>query len=390
VIRRELRLREGEPLGLQDRLESQRRLSALGLFRRVRITELTHGGSNRRDIVITVEESPATSIGYGGGVEASQRLRATGPEGEAEEQYEFAPRGFFDIGRRNLGGKNRSVSLYTRVSLRRDNSDEPGDGGIGFSEYRVVGTHRQPRWFGPNDLTVTGVVEQGIRSSFISREGLQRDVVRRLTAALRVSARYSLSTTRRFDEQLTEEDQATIDRLFPQVRLSGFSSAVARDTRDDLLEPTRGGFLSGEGSLAARALGGEVGFVKTYLQGFWFRRMPGPRAIVASRAAVGLADGFLERFNPLTPMATRRQPPIVVEDLPASERTFAGGDTTIRGYPLDAVGAPDTISQNGFNRWKRRSALNGELRVPVWRDFGAVLFRRWRQRLPARDRLRGG
>jgi outer membrane protein insertion porin family len=378
VIRRELRLKEGEPLGLQDRFESQRRLSALGLFRRVRITELTHGGSNRRDIVITVEESPATSIGYGGGVEASQRLRATGPEGEAQESYEFAPRGFIDIGRRNLGGKNRSVNLYTRVSLRRDNSDDPDNGGLGFSEYRIVGTYRQPRWFGPNDLTVTGVVEQGIRSSFnFARKGFNVDVVRRLTAALRVSARYSLSTTRRFDEQLTEEDQATIDRLFPQVRLSGFSGAVARDTRDDLLEPTRGGFLSAEGSLAARALGGEVGFMKSYLQGFWFRRLPGPRAIVfASRGAIGLADGFPREVQPTDADGNPLPgPPIVVEDLPASERYFAGGDTTIRGYPLDAVGAPDTISQNGFPTGGNAVLLlNGELRVPVWRDFGAVLF----------------
>ena len=47
VILRELQFKPGEPLGLQDQFESRRRLSALGLFRRVQITPLTHGTGNR-------------------------------------------------------------------------------------------------------------------------------------------------------------------------------------------------------------------------------------------------------------------------------------------------------------------------------------------------------
>ncbi|HET7219490.1 MAG TPA: POTRA domain-containing protein [Vicinamibacterales bacterium] len=379
VILRELQFRPGQPLGLQDQFESRRRLSALGLFRRVRITELPHGSGTEHDVLVTVEEAPATSIGYGGGLEATQRLRSTGPEGQAEQHLEFAPRGFFDIGRRNLFGANRSVSLYTRVSLRpRDAPDDPTvDGtGIGFSEYRVVGTYRQPRWFGPNDMTVTAVVEQGVRSTFsFARRGFNMDVVRRLTPALRASGRYSLSSTRTFDERLSEEDQATIDRLFPRVRLSGFSGALARDTRDDVLEPSRGMFVSGEGTVAARALGSQVGFMKTYLQAFAFRPLGSPKLVLATRAAVGLADGF-EREVPLPDADGNPLPESVsIEDLPASERFFAGGDTTIRGYALDSVGAPETISANGYPTGGNAVLLlNGELRFPVWREVGAVVF----------------
>ena len=61
LIRREIQLRSGAPLGLQDLIESRRRLTSLGLFRRVSITELAHGGAKRRDMVITVEESPVTT-----------------------------------------------------------------------------------------------------------------------------------------------------------------------------------------------------------------------------------------------------------------------------------------------------------------------------------------
>ena len=73
VIRREVLLRPGAPLGLRDLLESRRRLSALGLFRRIDIRQVEHGSSSRRDVLVTVEEAPATTIGYGGGVGADPR-----------------------------------------------------------------------------------------------------------------------------------------------------------------------------------------------------------------------------------------------------------------------------------------------------------------------------
>ena len=345
----------------------------MGLFRRVRITELRHGGASH-DVLVTVEEAAATSISYGGGVEATQRLRATGPGGEAEQHLEFAPRGFFDIGRRNVGGRNRTVDLYMRVSLQpRDAPNDPTKDGTGLTigEYRVVGTYRAPRAVFGGDGTLTAAAEQGIRSSFsFTRQGLNADTVRRLTQTTRLTARYSLNSTHTFNERLSEEDQATIDRLFPRVRLSTISGAVARDTRDDVLDPERGTFMSAEGSLATRALGGQVGFMKTYLQVFWFHRLPGRRRIVfASRATIGLADGF-ER-----PGTDENGDSIIIDDLPASERFFAGGDTSIRGFALDTVGAPNTITANGFPKGGNAVLiLNGELRIPVWREFGTALF----------------
>lgn len=372
VIKRELLLQEGKPLGLEDQIESQRRLSALGLFRRIRVDTLSHGTGARKDVLVTVEEAAATTLSYGGGMEVTRRLRATGPSGEAQERLELAPRGFFGIGRRNIGGKNRSVDLYTRLSLRPEDSTEDGSasgGHFGFSEYRFVGTYREPRVFGVNaDLLLTAAVEQGIRTSFnFARKGVNAEIVRRVSPGVRTSARYSFGTTRTFDEKLSLDDQARIDRIFPQVRLSGVSGAISRDTRDDVLDPTRGMFLSGEGSLAARALGGQVGFMKMYVQGFWFRQLPVTRrAVLATRLALGVADGFPR------PAPGETKP---IEDLPASERFFAGGDTTIRGFALDSVGAPNTISPTRFPRGGNAViVMNGELRLAVWRDFGAAVF----------------
>jgi len=382
IIRREVLLRPGAPLGLTDLLESRRRLSALGLFRRIDVRQLEHGQASRRDVLVTVEEAPPTAIGYGGGLEASSVLRAGLDGGGAEERLEFAPRGFFDIGRRNLGGKNRSISLFTRVAVRpRDEPDDPAlDGrGFGLSEYRVVGTYREPSaLFWNADLLLTAAAEQGVRSSFnFRRRGVGAELTRRVSRAIRVSGRYSFSTTRTFDERLSDQEQATIDRLFPQVRLSAFSGAVSRDTRNDVVEPTGGTLVSGEASVAVRFLGGEVGFVKTYLQGSWFKRLPGERGIVfATRATVGLADGLPREAQPTDDEGRPIDgPPIVIEDLPASERFFAGGDTTIRGFAVDSVGTPETITPRGFPRGGNGLLiLNAELRIPVWKDFGAALF----------------
>ena len=142
VIRREVLLQPGAPLGLRDVLESRRRLSALGLFRRIDVRQLEHGPAARRDVLVTVEEGPATSVGYGGGLEAGKVLRAGPAGGAPKERLEFAPRGFFDIGRRNLGGRNRSINLFTRASVRpKDVPDDPEEDGRGLAlnEYRVVG-----------------------------------------------------------------------------------------------------------------------------------------------------------------------------------------------------------------------------------------------------------
>lgn len=375
VIKRELLLREGKPLGLEDIAESQRRLGSLGLFRRFRIEELAHGGAATKDVLVSVEEAAARTFSYGGGLEATRRLTARA-DGGAAEQLDLAPRGFVDLGFRNIGGKNRSIDMYSRVALHPDRATAGSTGGgttgFGFSEYRFVGTYREPRAIGVNaDLALTAAVEQGIRSTFnFARKGVNAEIARRLAPGIRTSARYSFGTTRTFNEQLAPADQARIDRIFPQVRLSAFAGALSRDTRDDVLDPKRGSFLSGEGSIAARAIGGQVGFVKSFVQGFWFHRLPRQsRTVFAGRVSLGMAEGF-----PRAALNAQGQVE-TVEDLPASERFFAGGDTTIRGFALDTAGAPNTISAAGFPKGGNALVLlNGELRVPVWGDLGAAVF----------------
>ena len=224
TIERELLLKPGQPLGYSARIESQQRLAALGLFRRVTITDLQREGEPRRDVVVRVEEAPPTTIGYGGGIEGGTRLRPTGPEGVAEEHVEFAPRGFFEVGRSNLWGKNRSINLFTRTSLKardivlsdsgiRLESPAPGSG-YGLNEYRVFGTYREPRVFGlPADMLVTGILDQAIRSSFNFRTRVVRaELGGRPRRGYSIAGRYSFEHTQLFDERFTDSQKPQIGR----------------------------------------------------------------------------------------------------------------------------------------------------------------------------------
>jgi outer membrane protein insertion porin family len=386
TIRRELVLRPGQPLGYADSIESRARLAALGLFRRVTIEEIAHGAEPRRDLLVRVEEAPPTTIGGGGGVEGAFRLR-TDEAGNAVERFELVPRGFFEIGRRNLWGKNRAVNLFTRVSVRNRDVGLNEDGTpatsstagsySGFNEYRVVATFREPRVFNSRtDVLVTGILEQAIRSSFnFARRELRAEAGLRLSPAYSLSGRYSFERTELFDERFTtDESQGIIDRLFPQIRLSTFSGSFIRDSRDDLLDPSRGLLVTFTSDLAMRAIGSEVGFAKAYVEAFSFKQLPSARRVVlALGARLGVADGFRRE---VTSVGEDGAPVIeVVDDIPVSKRFFAGGDTTVRGFSLDRLGDDKTISPSGFPTGGNGViVLNGEMRVGVAGPLQAVGF----------------
>ena len=133
----------------------------------------------------------------------------------------------------------------------------------------MLRTFREPRVFGTGaDGLVTAYLEQGTRSSFnFNRRGVRAEVGKRVTRTLSLAGRYSFDRTRLFDEQIAPEDQNDIDRLFPRVRLSAFSASAIHDTRDDALDPARGAMVGIDGEVAARAIGSEVGFAKTFVQG---------------------------------------------------------------------------------------------------------------------------
>ena len=238
----------------------------------------------------------------------------------------------------------------------------------------MLGTFREPRVFNTAaDAFLTAVVEQQHRSSFnFARRGFNAEMVRRFTPAFSLIGSYQINETELFDEQIDEADQPLIDRLFPQVLLSSFAVAGIHDTRDDQLNPSGGHYLSANGQVAAKAIGSEVGLLKSYFTAQAFRMLPRtPRLVFAGSARLGLATAFAR-----VPDAAADDPELRAGvQLPASERFFAGGDTTVRGFALDRLGTPEVIDADGFPIGGNGVViLNAELRLRLMRSVGVVGF----------------
>jgi outer membrane protein insertion porin family len=369
TIEREVQLRAGDPLGREAIFDSQRRLSALGLFRRVNITEVAHGDERRRDLLVTVEEASMTTIAYGGGLEGGRNV-VQEANGQAGGRLEFAPRASVELAQRNLFGKNRSATLFASGSLPLQASGaDTSVNSTSIAQYRLGATYREPHVFNTlADAFLDVTFEQQMRSSFdFRRRSANAVLARRISRTVTVSGSYQIQRTEVFNNFVSADEQPLIDRTFPKVRLSSFLSSIAHDTRNDPADATSGHLLSADGQIAARAIGSEVGFVKGRFTAQIFRPLPKSHGTVfAGSARLGLASGFPREV----PGQTQ-----TVDDLDASSRFYAGGDTTIRGFLLDAVGVRydpprtpniDTLDANGFPLGGNAVLiLNGELRVPV-------------------------
>ena len=206
-----------------------------------------------------------------------------------------------------------------------------------------------------------------------------------MTRTLSVSGSYQIQRTTVFNVSVSPADQLLIDRTFPQYLLSSFAASLIRDTRDDAVAPGAGEYLSANSQFAARRIGSQVGFAKSFFTAQLFRTLPGTQGIVfAGNARLGLAGGFPRDAidNAGRPIVDTGGRPLVIRDLPQSERFYAGGDTTVRGFALDRLGVRhvpsrpgDTIDPNGFSLGGNGLVIfNAEVRAPVRASLGVVGF----------------
>ena len=132
--------------------------------------------------------------------------------------------------------------------------------------------------------------------------------------------------------------------------------------------------------------------MKTYVQGFAFRSAAGheARRLRDARRARPRRRFRARRCSPTDADGKPIPgPPVTIEDLPASERFFAGGDThDPRLRARQRRRAEHDQRQRVSDRRQRRAAPQRRAALPGVAEFGAVAVRRRRQRVPPRDRVR--
>jgi outer membrane protein insertion porin family len=136
--------------------------------------------------------------------------------------------------------------------------------------------------------------------------------------------------------------------------MSGPTLGLVWNTSDGPLNPTKGEVVSFSFGQAGKIWGGQYSFYKVTTEAKKYLLL-GWETILAGRLKIGFAE----------PLGAE-------ENLPISERLYAGGEKSVRGYarrklgPLDARGNPI----GGL------SLIEGsvELRRPIWGPLGGALF----------------
>ncbi len=356
VIRREIILKEGMPLSLEDSLQTEANLYGLAVFNRVQVQEAPSFKENQaRLTVIQLEEARRFTLLYGIGYSSFE-----------------GPRGTLGITDSNFLGQARSLAFSTRLGQRRQ---------------RANVTYTLPRFTRFRLPTVFSISADNEEAQ-TRRSGNTRAIRGRpfdsftlggaIQAEKRLSRRESLFFRYQFER--TELDiprnlAAPLEffREEERLSLSTLGLSYLNDSRDDASDPQQGFFLSGDLAAAGSFLGSQEQLGRIFLQGQYYRKVS-TGIVWASAVRIGLVGPFGN---------TRR--------VPISQRFFSGGASTLRGLPQDlagpllrnAAGEIILVDQDGNPDPNGRPVplggdalliLNNELRFPIWKLLRGALF----------------
>ena len=161
---------------------------------------------------------------------------------------------------------------------------------------------------------------------------LNKDKTRRIQ--LRYRFRRTVLSNLLIPELVLPQDQ----RLW----LSTLSATWIRDTRDKPLDAHRGFYETVDLGITPKALGSNANFGRLLGQASYYK--PFGETVWANRITLGLVESFGN------------------SDVPTSERFFSGGETTLRGFPINGAG-PQRVVPACTNPSEPSTCVN--LVVPV-------------------------
>src|SRR5882724_3231635 len=372
LIKKTAHISPAAPLSQRALLAGESGLHDLGVFDWESVdSRRTITDQMKEDVLIKLHEAGRNEITYGFGLQVARRggnipsgtialpglppITSGAANFTADEKTFVSPRGSITFTRYNLRGLAESASASILVSRL---------------DQRALATYAQPHFRGSSwsSLLSASIERTTENPTFAARlaEGswqvekpLNKDKTRR------IQLRYRLGRTILSDLLIPglvlREDQ--------RVRLSTLSATWIRDTRDKPLDASRGFYETLDLGITPKALGSSANFVRFLGQSSYYKPF-GP-TVWANRITLGLAKAFGNSF------------------VPTSESFFSGGETTLRGFPINGAGPQRTVPacSNPADPstcvnlqvpigGRQLFILNSELRFPlgIKQGLGAAVF----------------
>ncbi|ABB32582.1 outer membrane protein assembly complex, YaeT protein [Geobacter metallireducens RCH3] len=316
VLRREIKLVEGDAYSSTGLKKSKQSLMNLGFFEEVNIATAKGSADNKLDVNVEVKEKPTGTFSIGAGYSSLDGLIGQG----SVSQGNFLGLGLKANLAASIGGKS---STYN----------------VGLTDPYFLDT----RWTVGADIYRT------------ERDYL--DFTRRATGG-DIKAGYPLSDTMRTLWMYKYEDKKIFDvnvsseDIIPETTstTSSITASLTRDTTDYRLDPTTG--MVNNISIEVAGLGGTSRFIRYFGDTSLFFPMKWS-TVLSLRGALGYIQG-------------------IGKDVPIDERFFAGGINTIRGYEGRSISPYKRTStgEAAFIGGDKEAVFNLEYTFPLLKDAG--------------------
>ncbi|MCX8031247.1 MAG: outer membrane protein assembly factor BamA [Thermodesulfovibrionales bacterium] len=322
VIRREIRLDEGDVFNASALKRSYERLNNLQFFETVDITPKPKLEQKVVDLDVKVKEKPTGFLSIGGGYSSVDGFI-----------------GIIDLTQGNLFGRGQYLKIRGQLG-----------GKSSFYEF----SFKDP-WFMDKPISLGASIYKTEREygNFDRRSaGFEISLGKSFWEYWHKSIAYNFERTTIFN---VKEDASIIVKSQEGTRTtSSISPAIVRDTRDNYLDPTRGSRNALSFTMAG--LGGSNAFIKALIDSGWYFPLF-ENSTIHLRARIGYASGLFGK------------------ELPLYERYYVGGIYTVRGLNYGDAG-PKDINNEPLGG-EKELILNAEYIFPIVSEYklkGVIFF----------------
>jgi outer membrane protein insertion porin family len=342
-------IHRGDPLSPQAMTGTQEKLYNLGIFDMVNTAVQNPDGETADKYVLyQVREGAPWQIAGGVGAESARigggnQLDFTAPAGKTG----FSPRVSVNATRINTWGLGQTITLSGLLST----IEQTGQVNYLIPRFRNA-TGR--------DITLTGLYDRSFNVNTFNSERLLGQVQMSQPLSRASTLLWSFSYSRTGISNL-KINPLLVPLLSQPARIGLLSGNYVQDRRDDPVNPRRGIYNTLNLGVSSSIFGSQSSFTRLLGNNATYYTLR--RNLVIARRI---------QFGWIAPFAVASGIP-AAQSVPLSQRFFAGGSMTNRGFPENQAGPRDLLT--GFPLGGNALLFhNTEFRFPLYGNVGGVLF----------------